>query len=375
MPASSPCPRPPPRRLLVRGVNWLGDAVMTIPALLRLREALPGTHIALLTPCKLAELWPHHPALDSIVSFEERESVWHVARRLRRERYDLALVLPNSPRSALEVFLARIPQRIGYARPWRNCFLTHRVPPRPEELLMRKRPVAEINRLIASPPSPSARTIPAAAHHLHQYLHLTAALGANPEPLAPRIGVADEEAREFRAQWPEAAPELRWFGLNAGAQYGPAKRWPVDRYMASAIELHRRTGCGWLVFGGPEDAPLAREIVAALRAAAIPHVLDLAGRTSLRQLCAAFKVCQVLLTNDSGPMHLAAAVGTPVVAPFGSTAPELTGPGLPSDPRHRLLRADAACAPCFLRACPIDFRCMNGIRVEAVVEAALQAAR
>ena len=104
-------------------------------------------------------------------------------------------------------------------------------------------------------------------------------------------------------------------------------------------------------------------------------IWNLAGKTSLRELMALLKLCRVLLTNDSGPMHVAAALGTPVVVPFGSTSPELTGPGLPGDARHRLLKSDAPCAPCFLRECPIDFRCLNGITVERVVEAVLQAIR
>jgi heptosyltransferase-2 len=101
--------------------------------------------------------------------------------------------------------------------------------------------------------------------------------------------------------------------------------------------------------------------------------LNLAGKTSLRELMALLKICRVLLTNDTGPMHVAAALGTPVVVPFGSTSPELTGPGLPGDSRHRLLKSDAPCSPCFLRECPIDFRCLNGISVERVVEAVLSA--
>ena len=101
-------------------------------------------------------------------------------------------------------------------------------------------------------------------------------------------------------------------------------------------------------------------------------VRNVAGRTSLRELLALLARCRALLTNDTGPMHLAAALGVPVVVPFGSTSPELTGPGLPGDPRHRLIRANAPCAPCFLRECPIDFRCMNGISVEQVVQAAVE---
>jgi heptosyltransferase-2 len=108
---------------VVRGVNWLGDAVMTTPALQRLREALPDAHLTLLTHEKLADLWQHHPSLNSIITFSPGENPWLVARRLRAENFQAALVLPNSPRSALEVWLARIPLRIGYARPWRNRLL------------------------------------------------------------------------------------------------------------------------------------------------------------------------------------------------------------------------------------------------------------
>src|SRR5436305_9039226 len=115
----------PPGRILVRGVNWLGDAVMTTPALQRLREKFPLAHIALLTPETLSDLWLNHPSLSGILSFGRGESPRSVARRLRKEQFDIALVFPNSPRSALEAWLAKIPQRIGYHRPWRKWFLTH----------------------------------------------------------------------------------------------------------------------------------------------------------------------------------------------------------------------------------------------------------
>ena len=104
-------------------------------------------------------------------------------------------------------------------------------------------------------------------------------------------------------------------------------------------------------------------------------VINLAGKTSLRELMALLKLCRVLLTNDTGPMHVAAALSTPVVVPFGSTSPELTGPGPPGDTRHQLIKSDVPCSPCFLRACPIDFRCLNGISVERAVAAVLQAVR
>jgi heptosyltransferase-2 len=162
--------------------------------------------------------------------------------------------------------------------------------------------------------------------------------------------------------------------LNPGAEYGPAKRWPMEKFIAAASEIQKRTNCTWLVFGGQADVEIASRIESAM-ASPPSAIWNLAGKTSLRELMTLLKICRVLLTNDSGPMHVAAALGTPVVVPFGSTSPELTGPALPGDPQHRLLKSDAPCSPCFLRECPIDFRCLNGISAERVVEAVLQITR
>ena len=376
----------------MRGVNWLGDAVMTTPALIRLREKYRGAHITLLTPTKLCDLWRQHPAVDEVIGFDAGEGLFSVGRKLRAGKFDLALVLPNSPRSAMEVWLAQVPQRIGFARPWRNWLLTQAVATRPGHVVMKKRSVAEIRDLTGSsctkcadaahaahPHRHSAgRTqIPpsAAAHQLHEYLHLVAALGASDEPTPPRLDVTPAEVEAARQKFGlleslKAARPL--YGLNPGAEYGPAKRWPAARFIAAAREIQERTNCVWLILGGKGDAALAGEIHSALRT---PHsaLHNLAGQTSLRELMALLKLCRVLLTNDTGPMHVAAALGTPVVVPFGSTSPELTGPGLPGDPRHRLLKSDAACSPCFLRECPIDFRCLSGIGVERVVKAVVDA--
>jgi heptosyltransferase II len=280
-------------------------------------------------------------------------------------------VLPNSPRSALEVFLARIPQRIGYARPWRNFFLTQAVPSRAGAVKMRKRTAAEIQRLVGADHR-SAGGTPALlsnAHQIHEYLHLAAAVGANPEPLAPQLFVTPAEIETARKQFGLENAAQPILGLNPGAEYGPAKRWPVEKFIAAAKEIQQRTNCVWLLFGGRNDAALTKQIESAIgnRQSAI----NLAGQTSLRELMALLKLCRVLLTNDTGPMHVAAALGTPVVVPFGSTSPELTGPGLPGDAHQHLLKSDAPCSPCFLRECPIDFRCMKEISVERVVAVVL----
>jgi heptosyltransferase-2 len=245
---------------------------------------------------------------------------------------------------------------------------------------MHKRSLAEIQELNRADSPPPHAAIPASAHHLHQYLHLAAALGANPEPVPPKLEVTPDEVavikQRFGFSTDSGAPLL--FGMNPGAEYGPAKRWPRERFVATAIELQRRTNCRWWIFGGKADESLASAIAAEITAAKAgppDSVRSLAGQTSLRELCAALKACTLVITNDTGPMHLAAAVGTPVVVPFGSTSPELTGPGLPGDPRHRLIKSQVACSPCFLRECPIDFRCMNSISVTDVVKAAMELAR
>jgi len=403
-----------PKRILVRGVNWLGDAVMTTPALLRLREKFPEAHLTMLCPEKLRDLWLHHPAVDEVATFADGEGLLSVAERLktwtvrkalkvavavpkeeadkisadmrigtiavtdetglnpqveRQRGFDLGLVLPNSPRSALEVFLARIPQRIGYSRPWRNFFLTQAVPPRANAVKMHKRTLSEINAAIGSSISAPRIAPPVSAHQIHEYLHLVASLGANPEPLAPLLFVTHEEIAVAKKKFSLDAITGPIFGLNPGAEYGPAKRWPVEKFITAANEIQKRTNCTWLLFGGKNDVALTSQIHSSF---VIRHSsLDLAGRTTLRELMALLKSCHVLLTNDTGPMHVAAALGTPVVVPFGSTSPELTGPGLPGDPPHRLLKADVPCTPCFLRQCPIDFRCMHSISVEQVIQAIL----
>jgi len=358
-------------QILIRGVNWLGDAVLTTPALMRLREIFPRAQITLLTPEKLKDLWAGHPAVNETISFADGESIFSVERKLRAGKFDLALVLPNSPRSAMEPWLARIPQRIGYARPWRNWFLTRAVPPRIGAVKMQKRSIGDIKRLISQLPTPNSQ-LPTTGHQIHEYLHLAAILGADPGPLAPQLFVSSDEIETAKKKFGLDQITQPVFGLNPGAEYGPAKRWPIERFIAAAKETQQRSNCGWLIFGAAADMPIASQIESAIGNRQSP-LFNLAGKTSLRELMALLKYSRVLLTNDSGPMHVAAALGTPVVAPFGSTSPELTGPGLPGDPRHRLLKSDVPCSPCFLRECPIDFRCMTGIAVENIVEALIKA--
>ena len=359
--------------ILVRGVNWLGDAVMTTPALQRLFEARSGACITLLSPEKLADLWRGHPGIDELMTIRPGESLWSVARRIRAKAFDTAVVFPNSPRSALEAFLGRIPRRVGFARPWRSFFLTEAVPPRPGAVPMRKRSRAEIEARVAC--HTPRETFPPSAHHVHDYLFLVSRLGGNPAPVTPFLHVSDEEVASVRARF-QIGREMPQFALNAGAEYGPAKRWPIDRFVEVAVRLHQRMHCRWLVIGGSSDRDLAAQVASQFEARVGAGVMrNVAGETTLRELCATMKACSLLLTNDTGPMHLAAAVGTPVVVPFGSTAPELTGPAFTAGSAHALVLGSVSCAPCFLRECPIDFRCMKTITAEQILAAAERAWR
>ena len=355
--------------ILVRSVNWLGDAVMSTPALMRLRKARPGARITLLSPEKLAGLWEGQPFLDEVLTFSSSETVWQVGRRLRAGKFTAGLIFPNSIRSALELWLAGIPQRFGVARAGRSFFLTDAMPPSAGAVEMRKRPVAEIRRCIERDTGTTVYSV--AAHHVHYYLHLASALGASAEIMTPRIDVSEVSIEQARGKFGLTGVGGRpWFGLNPGAEYGPTKRWPSDRFVETARILREKAKCRWMVLGGAGDRALADVITGDLTRATGEPPLNLAGATSLRELAAMLKISDLVLTNDSGPMHLAAAVGTPVVAIFGSTSPELTGPVFSE--RAQVVRRPAPCAPCFRRECPIDLRCLRGIEPEQVVAAALR---
>ena len=360
-------------RIVIRGLNWLGDAIMCLPALHRLREARPKAHIAILTPIKLADLW-RTPLIDEVIGFEKEESLSSVVRKLRAGRFATGVVLPMSFRSALEFRLAGIPIRVGTEHKGRQIFLSHpvRKPPGIQEI--QKRTINEILRANASadrktPASPSLQS-----HHVHRYLHLVAALGADPTPQAPFLQIADDEATAIEDRFlpgrSKGTPIS--MGMCPGAEYGAAKRWPEERFVETACRLHRQTGCEWLLFGTQGERAACERIVSAIQAQiGSATAFNMAGRTSLWELAVLLRGCAVVVGNDSGPMHLAAAVGVPVSVIFASTSAELTGPGLPGAVGHSLIVSESPCSPCFLRTCPIDMRCMNSLTADRMVQGVL----
>src|SRR2546428_4797110 len=334
------------RRILVRGTNWIGDAVLTTPALMAIRKGFPHARIALLAKPAIAELLHHHPALDEIVLY--RDPGPHaglggkltLARLLRRGRYDLAMLFQNAFEAAALTALAGIPNRYGYATDGRSFLLTHRVSLTPK-----------IRR----------------SHQVHCYLELLRPLGIQVEPDPPTLRTTpDEDA--------EAVEHLRAFGvnpkkvligLNPGSVYGTAKRWLPERFAEVADRAAAEHGGVVLIFGGQGE----EELGAALAGKMTAPTLVLSGRTTVRRLMALIKQCRLFITNDTGPMHIATAFGVPTVAIFGPTDPLTTSP---FGSGHELVRHPVDCSPCLLRECPIDHRCMQGISVEMVHAAAMR---
>jgi len=303
-----------PFRLLVRSSNWLGDAVMGIPAAKACKSGRPDLHLTILSPAKLAPLWRRVPEVDAVIEIRGGESPWQLARR-EKTAFDAAILFPNSLRSALEARALGIEHIVGYPGHFRR-------------------------RLLKSVPffSPDS-----CGHHAKRYLKLVEFCDAVTEP----------EGQHFRRKkrTPAARPRI---GVVPGAEYGPAKRWPAERFAAAMTEFQAKTPADWILFGVKGDAPAGQAIV---DACPFP-VSNRIGATGLDQLIDELSRCDALLTNDTGTMHLAAFLGVPTVAIFGSTEPALTAP---LGDFHRILRHKVDCSPCFLRECPIDFRCMTGI--------------
>lgn len=372
-------------RILIRSVNWLGDAIMTLPALSLIRQTLPQAHIFLVVPQKLTDLWAGQPYADTLLSFDPEWGILSTARLIRMARAQSALVLPNSPRSALELWLSRIPLRVGFRAKWRRAFLTHAVAAAADHAPMHKRSAAEVKHLVQNPAEIENVSYSPAAHHVYHYVHLACnfleSLGATPQlpaDLTPHLKISPEKQKElidiFGIRESSTASPL--MGVNAGAEYGPAKRWPLDYFARTMATLSAENNARWLLFGGPSDRTQANELRARCRSLYPGIVIyQLTGRTALSELAPLASLCEIFLTNDTGPMHVAAAAGTTVLTPFLSTSPELTCPGSPMDDKlhpnqHILLKAsETPCSPCFLKQCPIDFPCARDIPPELVISA------
>jgi heptosyltransferase-2 len=329
-------------RILVRGVNWVGDTILTYPTVQKLKSLFPHSHLTILIPSHLIDLWKTFPYVDEIIPFQKKGgvgSIWediNLSQSLMERKFDLALILPRSFRSAFHSYLARIPIRIGHKAEGRSLFLTHRIP--------RTKDVLRI-------------------HRVHYYEKLLEPLGKMEGSPSPRIFLREEDRR-----WAEEMlKNLDLFdgrpliGMNPGATYGLAKCWYPERFGELGNRIFKKWKATVLLFGKEEERPVAKEILRHLKEGGI----DLTGKTRLLQLATLLERCQLLVTNDTGTMHVATAVGTPVVALFGSTDPFTTGP---LGNGHVVIRKEVPCSPCLKRVCPTDHRCMRLITVDEVEE-------
>ncbi len=329
-------------RILVRAPNWIGDAVLCLPALESLKALYPSASITVLTKGRAVAVFRHNPAVADIIEYEDRSRHSGIKGRLvlsgeiRERRFDLAVLFQNAFDAAFIAYVSRIPRRVGYARDLRTKLLTMPVPA-----------TREIKSL----------------HQAYYYLNIIKALGGEvPAAPMPRIYLADDElswAEEFLKK--NGLDKKVLIGASPGASYGPAKRWMPEHFAKVLKEFSFRHDAVPIIFGGVEDAEVCKTV-----SDLVPGKhLNLAGTVDLRQFMAILSHLKVFITNDSGPMHIGAALGVPTVAVFGSTDPALTGP---LGPRVSVVIKKVDCSPCFERECLYnDFRCLASIKPEEVL--------
>ncbi|MBL8238848.1 MAG: lipopolysaccharide heptosyltransferase II [Bryobacterales bacterium] len=338
------------RRILVRATNWIGDAVMTIPAIAEIRHRFPDARITLLARPWVAglydnslvdDIFPYHLARGA----KDLPAKWRLARQLRKLDFDCAILLPNSFDSAALLWAARIPVRIGYARDGRGLLLTDPItPPKPGEIPDHQRfYYLELLRragLIDRIPDVASIRLPGIPHLVQHGRNLLRLKDLNAD----------------------------WIGVSPGAAFGSAKRWLPERFAEAAIQLARHSSAGVALFGSQDERALCHKIEKRIAAENIP-VHNFAGETKLDEFIAIASTCTAFLTNDSGAMHIASALGVPTVTVFGATDHIATGP---TGPLARIVRQQVECSPCLLRECPIDHRCMTAVPSSLVVKEALE---
>ena len=328
-------------KILIRATNWVGDAIVALPALRAVRSQFPEAEITILARPYVAAIYKNQQVCDNTMFVEETGDI---VSELRAQKFDVALLFQNAFGAAWFAWRAGIPQRIGYARDGRSLLLTKAVPvPKPGEIPL---------------------------HEQYYYLELLRRAGwldSLPTESFIRLNVP-EENRERAAEFLLSAgvrPDGFRIAIGAGASYGSAKCWPPDRFAELANRLQGRAGAEVILFGTSTEAAVSSAIAAGMHRPPI----DLTGKTTINDLPALLSQCHLFIGNDSGAMHVAAAVGLPVVAVFGPTDPFGTSP---VTPRCSIVQEKPYCSPCFLRRCPTDHRCMTRVTPDAVEAAARQ---
>lgn len=337
-------------RVLVRATNWVGDAVMSLPALRAIREYMPDAHIAVLALDWVADLYGREPFCDEVIPYTARRGArdfagkWKLASELRQRNFQGVILLQNAFEAALIAWLARIPVRIGYARDGRGPLLTHAVA------------------------VPSKGSIP--RHESFYYLELLRRVGIVdrlPDEALIRLDGAAEARKAGYVELRNHGFPGPVIGVSPGAAYGNAKRWLPERFAEAAAGIAKARGASIALFGARSERPLCDVVAGHLQSTGIAH-RNLAGETTLKQFIEMSAACILALTNDSGAMHISSALGVPTVTIFGATDHIATGP---TGPLARIVREPVECSPCLLRECPIDHRCMTRIDSGRVADTAL----
>jgi heptosyltransferase-2 len=335
------------KKILIRGVNWIGDAVLTTPAIQAVREAFPDSSITLLVKPWVADIFRDNPHINEIILYEDHynsiSGKIKLAKKLKSRGFQSAILLQNAFDAALLARLAGIPERIGYSRDLRGPLLTRAIPVEKEILKQ---------------------------HQVFYYLNLLQkSLNIEPNVPEPAIYLQRDEihdARELLRQSLNLTHDTPLIGINPGATYGSAKRWIPERFAEVIHRIVTKLSGRAVLFGSKSERGIAEEILSHVH---LPdsHYLNLAGKTDLRQLASLISECDVFITNDSGPMHMAAALLVPVIAIFGSTDSTTTGP---YGEGHTVINKNISCSPCLERECPEGhLKCMEDISAHDVFRA------
>ena len=329
------------RRILVRTTNWVGDVVMTLPALEAVRENFPESSITILARPWVAPIFENHPSVDRTIRFRKgggamaglREMI-RVIRLIRNERFDLSILFQNAFEAALLAYLGGIKYRIGYNTDARGFLLTHRI--------MRDAEVLKV-------------------HQVEYYLSILRAMGLQAESRDPLLYVAEKYIKKARDLMASNGMNKDDFilGLSPGAIFGGAKRWPPDRFAMIGDWAAERWGAKVMIFGSGKETDISNSLSTVMN----HRPVNFCGRTSLSEAMGLIRECDLFVTNDSGLMHIAAALNVPTVAIFGSTDPVATGP---RGAMTTIVKHNIECAPCLKPECPTDFRCMLSIKPEEV---------
>ena len=343
---ASPALANAPARILVKEVNWLGDVVMSLPALHAIRNAFPKAHLSVLIKKELASFFDGARWIDEVIPYGLRKGFFHglsdrrkIVGELRARRFDLAVLFPNSFDSALWPAMARIPQRAGFARDARGVLLTQRARTTPE--------ILEV-------------------HQVHYYLNMlkqTLNISGSPDDFTPDI---DSSARARMLEFLNRSrqrPRGPLIGLAVAAAYGPAKEWPAAHYARTIDLLTEKRGAECVLIGAPSERRKSDEVASLAKSGAIVA----AGETSVAEATALLSLCTAFAGNDSGSMHVAGALGKPTVGIYGSTRFDRTGP---LGPHTKTLYKKIECSPCLKRTCRFGhYQCLWNILPEDVLRA------